>query len=261
MVSQLLKKFAERRRRRRERASRGTLGGVLAQAKSLGLAPKTVVDVGAAYGQFALRCASVFPDARYVLIEPLAEYAPALAEAVKSLRAAEHIQAAAAQQRGEITINVHRDLVGSSLYLEQEDSSVNGLPRTVPTVAIDDVVRDKRCEPPYLIKVDVQGAELDVLSGARETLRSAEYVLLEVSFFQFFKTGPQFYDVIAFMKSQGFVAYDVYGLAYRPLDNALAQADLAFVRDGGSFRDHHYYATRSQREQQDRSLESLRKTK
>lgn len=234
---------------------------MLEQARTLGFAPQTVIDVGAAYGQFAQQCASVFPDAHYVLIEPLEEYAGSLETATRSIRTVEHVRAAAASQRGTITINVHRDLVGSSRYLEQEDSAVNGIPRTVPTVALDDVIREKKCAPPYLVKVDVQGAELDVLSGARETLRAAELVLLEVSFFEFFKGGPQFHDVVAHMKAQGFVAYDLYGLSYRPLDGALSQADLAFVRESGAFRKHHHYATRAQREQQDRALGSMHKAK
>jgi FkbM family methyltransferase len=259
MLSKLWKKLT--RSGSRKRGSRGSLLGVLRQAKTLGFAPQTIVDVGAAYGQFALGCKPLFPGSKYVLIEPLEEYARALEEVVATLPAAELVRAAAAAKRGEITINVHRDLVGSSLYLEHEDSSVNGVPRTVPTVALDDLAREKQWRPPYLLKVDVQGAELEVLAGARETLRATEYVLLEVSFFEFFANGPLFHDVVAFMKSHGFVAYDVFGFQYRPLDNALSQADIAFVREGGSFRQHHYYATRNQREQQDRALASRGRTR
>jgi len=256
-----LKRIARRGSQGRRRGFRTSLAGVLQQAKNLGLSPKTIIDVGAAYGQFALRCRSIFPDAKYVLVEPLEEYATSLEAIVATMPTAEYVRAAAASQEGELTINVHRDLVGSSLYLEQEDSSVNGVPRTVPTITIDSLIQKKKWDAPYLIKVDVQGAELDVLSGAKETLRHSEYVLLEVSFFGFFRDGPQFHDVIAFMKSEGFVAYDIYGLQYRPLDGALSQADLAFVRERGPFREHHYYATRGQREQQDRALDSLRKAK
>jgi ribosomal protein RSM22 (predicted rRNA methylase) len=126
MFSRLWKKVAGKPfgYRGRRRASRGSLAGVLQNAKNLGLAPKTIIDVGAAYGQFALRCRSVFPDAKYVLVEPLEEYAPFLEEVVATIPTAEYVRAAAASQQGQLTINVHRDLVGSSLYLEQEDSSV-----------------------------------------------------------------------------------------------------------------------------------------
>ena len=239
---------------RRKRKRRDRLSGALDQLKAQGFAPATIFDVGAAYGDFARQCHAAFPAARLVLVEPLAEYAPSLETTRKSLPRAEIVRAAAAAHAGEITFNVHGDLVGSSLYLEQEDSAVNGVPRTVPAVTLDGLRADLGLQAPFLIKADVQGAELDVLAGATETLREADYVVLEVSFFEFFRGGPLFHDVVAFMQSRGFVAYDVFGFQYRPLDGALSQADVAFVREQGAFRRHHIYATREQRERQDRSL-------
>jgi FkbM family methyltransferase len=239
---------------RRKRKRRDRLSGALDQLKAQGFAPATVFDIGAAYGDFARQCHEAFPDARLVLVEPLAEYAAALGTTLKSLPRAELVPAAAAARTGEITFNVHGDLVGSSLYLEQEDSAVNGVPRTVPAVTLDGLRAERGLKAPFLIKADVQGAELDVLAGATETLREAEYVVLEVSFFEFFRGGPLFHDVVAFMRSRGFVAYDLFGFQYRPLDGALSQADVAFVREQGTFRRHHFYATREQREAQDQSL-------
>jgi len=100
-----------------------------------------------------------------------------------------------------------------------------------------------------------------VLRGAGALLQQAGYVLLEVSFFEFFAGGPQFADVIAFMQARGFSAYDISGLQYRPLDGALSQADISFVQASGLFRQQHVYATREQREMQDRSLERQRRTR
>ncbi len=59
------------------------------------------------------------------------------------------------------------------------------------------------------------------------------------------------------MKSRGFVAYDIWGLQCRPLDNGLSQADIVFVRDTGLFRKYHFYATARQREKQNRRFQSL----
>ena len=99
---------------------------------------------------------------------------------------------------------------------------------------------------PYLIKVDVQGAELDVLGGALETLNETELVILEVSMFQLMKDAPQFYDVVVYMKNLGFVVYDIFGESFRPLDGALGQIDMAFVKENGRFRSNHQYATAQQ---------------
>jgi FkbM family methyltransferase len=239
-------------------SSRSSLAGVLQSSKKAGLSPGTIIDVGAAYGAFDLQCYKLFPNAAYVLIEPLAEYKTHLQTVTRSIPDARLIFAAAAANPGEVTINVHPDWVGSSLYIEDEATDVNGVPRTVPAVPLDQIARDANLIAPFLIKIDVQGAELDVLLGAEATLQATELIILEASFFEVFKGGPQFYDIVTFMKSKGFVAYDLFGLQYRPLDNALSQVDVVFVKEGGIFRKYHYYATPRQREEQNRRLRSSR---
>ena len=236
---------------------RDSLVEMLGQIKRLGVAPRTVVDVGAAGGSFTRECAALFPEAHYLLIEPLIEYEKALSELARSLSKAQYVCAAAAARSGEMAINVHPDLLGSSLLREVEiGTGVNGVPRGVRSVAIDHLIGEARAAGPFLLKVDVQGAELDVLRGAEALLREAEYVLLEVSFFQFFEHGPQFVDVVDFMRTQGFTIYDISALQYRPLDHALSQADVAFVKETGRFRRHHFYATPLQRAKQNERMQA-----
>jgi FkbM family methyltransferase len=145
---------------------RGSLSGLLHHAKDVGFSPATV--------------------------EPLEEYRPFLKAVSSSVPSAQYVLAAASAEPGELVINVHPDLVGSSVYLEDESSNVNGVPRMVPVITLDSLANDRGAIPPFLLKIDVQGAELDVLSGGERLLRSAEYVLLEASFFEFFTGGPQF---------------------------------------------------------------------
>ena len=56
-------------------------------------------------------------------------------------------------------------------------------------------------------------------------------MLLEVSFIPFMQGAPLIADVIAFMKENRFRCYDVFALWHRPLDGALAQGDVMFVRE------------------------------
>ena len=222
---------------------------VLRQAHDMGFMPATVIDVGAAHGEFSLNCAKVFPDAEYLLIDPLEEYRPFIETARKNIGRSHHCTAAAASHEGDITLNVHPDLVGSSLFLEKEDTNVNGVPRTVKAVTLDRIVRERGLKPPYLVKVDVQGSELEVLEGAKEIVADFGLVILETSFYEFFKGGPQMHDVVAYMKSNGFMVYDIFGLSHRPLDGALAQANFVFVKEDGPLRANHHYATPDQRAQ------------
>ena len=242
---------------RRHEVDRTTLPGVLAQLRRCGFEPATVIDVGAAYGMWSAACHERFPTARFILIEPVEEYAPFL-ESHAAAWGGTYLQAAAASTSGTRQINVHADLVGTSFFSETEGAEVDGTPRSVPSIQLDETCRELGATAPILMKLDVQGSELDVLEGATETLHLTEVIIMEVSFFGFFREAPSVVDVIASMADRGFVPYDILGLHHRPLDGALAQADVVFTRHDSGLRKIHSYATPQQRSDQTLSARSAR---
>jgi hypothetical protein len=118
--------------------------------------------------------------------------------------------------------------------------------RRVPVTTVDRLVESYGFAPPYVLKVDVEGGELEVIGGATRTLEACELVLLEVGLFQVTPESPQFADVVSAMRDLGWSAYDFYDLNIRPLDRALALIDVAFARDDGILRANHRYATPEQ---------------
>ena len=244
----------EVRRKPAESFPRAGMRGALHQLSSLGFQPGTIIDAGVATQTRELY--DEFKSARILLIEPLAEFEPFLRQICGAYNA-QYVLAAAGQAPGSATFNVHADKVSSSLLKEVEGASVDGTPRTVPVVSIDQQCAEKNLPGPYLIKLDVQGAELQVLAGAARTLAQTEAVMLEVNLFATMIGGPQLYDIINTMKMSGFVVYDMYPILYRPLDNALAQVDMVFVRENGPFRQSHAYATPEQRKALDRQLDPI----
>lgn len=207
----------------------------------LGFTPKTVIDVGVAEGTMELYTS--FPDSFFLLIEPLKEFEPDLRSILMKYRGS-YIIAAAGSKTGEVTFNVHDNhLDGSSLYKEMMGSEADGHEVNVPIIMLDEILKDELLNGPYLIKVDVQGAEIDVLEGGQKALAEAEVVVLEVSMFQFMKGAPEFFDIVFYMKQHGFVAYDIILGWNRPLDNALGQIDIIFVKENGQFRQDHSYST------------------
>jgi FkbM family methyltransferase len=236
----------------RARGVRRTLPRVLAHYRRLGLAPRTVIDVGVGPGTPELYAS--FPGSRLLLVEPLEEWRPDL-ERLKRERGAEVVLAAAGPETGEVEITVHRMAVCSSILGDRRGERHSGARRSVPLVRLDELVAARGLAGPYVVKVDVEGAELDVLRGALEVLSDCDLLLLEVSLFEFLPGTPQFHDVVAWIHDHGFVVADIYNGHNRLLDNALAQVDVAFVREHGRFRTNHAYATADQIDALYRSLE------
>jgi FkbM family methyltransferase len=220
------------------------MAAVLDNLKRLGLDPATVVDVGVGYGTEELW--EAFPRARLLMIEPIPDrFGGAALEAVRRRDGAELVTAAAGDAPGETRITVHRAPEMSSV-LGPWIGDRGGDVRSVPVVRVDDAVSERSLPGPYLLKVDVEGAELRVLDGAPEVLAAADVVLLEVRLFELVPGGAQLHDVIPYMKERGFVAYDLFGGALRLSDGALAVTNIAFVREDGRFRRDHAFGTPEQ---------------
>lgn len=225
---------------------RRTMEESLLHLKQLGYQPKLIIDIGAASGTIPIL--NTFPAARHLLIEPLIEFEPTLTKLKESYNL-DFLIAAVAIGTQEMSINVHKDLYGSSLLKEEDGSIADGVTRQVRVIALNEVPAHFNINvyEDTLIKVDVQGAELDVLKSGEDLLTKAAAVIIECSFFKFLKHSNDITDVIKYMQQHGFVMYDMFDFHNRPLDNALGQVDILFVKEGGMFRKSHNWATSEQR--------------
>jgi FkbM family methyltransferase len=228
---------------RASKSWRRSLPPILAHYKALGLTAATVIDVGVGPGTPELY--EGFPAARLVLVEPLLEWRPQL-EHVREARAADIVIAAAGAEPGETRISVHRAPVCSSILGPYQGEDAEQEWRTVSVVRLDDMASELALDGPFVLKADVEGAELEVLAGATQVLAEAELVLLEVSLFKLVPGTPQLHEVVAWMHEHGFVIGELYDGHNRPLDGSLARLDAAFIREDGQFRRTHAYATPEQ---------------
>lgn len=223
---------------------RTSLWGVAEHLRSLGFRPATVIDVGVGYGTEELY--ETFGQARHLLVEPLAEFEPVLKRLAKRY-GAQYVLAAAGSAAGQATLHVHSDLIGTSLLEESEGAHADGVPRQVPMVRLDELCGQRQLKGPCLMKLDTQGGELDVLRGAEGILGDTEVIIMEVMMLQFLRGCGTLHEILPFMAERGFAAYDIFGNHARPLDGALAQVDMVFVKKEGRFRQSHHYATAEMR--------------
>jgi FkbM family methyltransferase len=138
----------------------------------------TVYDVGANVGYASLLLAKrVGPGGRVIAFEPVPRNIDAFRENVKinDLANVRLLEFAASDRRGEATIRVADNFAEASLVWHRNDPSAQEL--TIRTVAIDELVEAGDLAHPRFVKIDVEGAEGNVLRGMRRMLAAAKPIL------------------------------------------------------------------------------------
>lgn len=165
-----------------------------------------VYDIGANLGYFtALLSRVVGTDGRVIAFEPDPYNTERLRRTV-DLNALRNVQlevAAVTDRGGSIDFVAGRDTV-STVRLRDIDGPEEGEVMSVPAVTIDDLVEQQRCPSPQLIKIDVEGHEVQVLEGAVQVLKSYHpLILCEVH------SAESANSVLATLSTSG---YDMYHL-------------------------------------------------
>lgn len=173
------------------------------------LDPATVFDVGVSKGTPELYAA--FPDAHFVLVEPLTENEPDMRRILETVKG-ECVLAAAGAEPGTATLNVEPDKRGMSSMLDRAPSTATGDEperREVPVVTLDQLAATTGAGRPYGVKVDAEGFEVEVLRGARGMLEHTQFVIAEASTTRRFEGGYQCADLLDEMRARGFEVRDV----------------------------------------------------
>lgn len=201
----------------------------LLQLRGFGFMPRQVLDVGAYEGEWARVCLDVWPDASVLCIEP--QQAPQLA---LTELARQHMPNVVVRQG--LLGAYDNDAIpfaelgtGSSVF-----ASAEGL-ATRPMSRIDSLV-DGGLAPPDLVKIDVQGFELQVLAGFERYLAQCEVLQLELSLLPIVAGGALLHEVVDYLRARGFLMYDVDELIRSPSDGAVWQIDALFCRENSPLR-------------------------
>ena len=197
---------------------------------------RTVLDVGANRGQFALFAMHRFPDARVLCFEPVPAARKKLGEVLSLANHDSRVfEFAATATDGVATIRVARDDAISSLLpptpaqLEAFPASETVAELEVKTTRLDRAVTNLGLESPILLKVDVQGTELEVLRGSEALLEQIDTVLVEVSFVELFQGQAMADEVLEFLRSRSFRLTEFCSPIWDRRQRCL-QADLLFDR-------------------------------
>ncbi|MBW4604813.1 MAG: FkbM family methyltransferase [Calothrix sp. FI2-JRJ7] len=193
--------------------------------KKKGFNPDFVVDVGASTGIWSHYINKLFPNARFILIDPLASKYD---DTIDGHANFEFVEAAISNQLGTISLQVSSDLYRSSL-LPIDNCQLSGVVN-VEVKTLDSLAREKQIFGRGLLKVDVQLVEHLVIEGGRNFIEHVDAVILELTLIRMQAEAKTFLEMLDMMDKLGFRYYDDVGEWRSPVDGFLEQKDGLFVR-------------------------------
>lgn len=200
------------------------------QPADLGGPYATVLDVGAFRGDFARAAIEAWPDARVLSFEPL-EPKPDDTDTGRWT----WFPTALGQQDGRVTIH-RNEFVPSSSILPMARLHATAFPytRDVTEAEVGIIPLDEFAalvDEPALLKIDVQGYELQVLRGAVATLTRCQAVVLEVSWETLYHGAPTPTELATFLQASGFEHVARVDSLYHPKSpKLLLQSDELWAR-------------------------------
>jgi FkbM family methyltransferase len=196
--------------------------------RDAGIAPKVIYDIGACVLHWTNEARRIWPQAEYCVFDAM--------DSVEFLYQEQnlkyHIGVLSDSER---VVNFYQNddyPGGNSYYLENVDINAEAPlvfneqhRRCLRTETLDSVVLGGNFPLPDLIKIDTQGAELDILRGAAYCLSRCNHVILELQVVEYNKGAPLRDTVIEYMATKGFECRGLFS------DNG-PDGDYYFVRAG-----------------------------
>lgn len=217
---------------------------VLGKCIKRGFQCESFVDCGANYGEIAIQLRNLFPQAKGYMIEPQPE--KELTDKLKLIESQHkitYLPYAVGREDSEMEFRYStKDCFrGGSLGVREDAAGDKFFDHTakVKVRSLDSLLAAGEISPPQLLKLDVEGMELETLRGATETLKTVELIGLETMLFRNWVKHPPFAEIIYEAAKMGFVLYDLGQPGYRPYDGALAVLDVILCREDSKLRAYH----------------------
>jgi FkbM family methyltransferase len=172
-----------------------------------------IVDIGAFDGKTSLKLSKAFPLCKIFAFEPNPE---AYSIAANNCAGRANItlnNIAISDKNGSASLNVTSNKVSSSLNTinkaeidttQKEEFAVKS-ESSVETKTLDSF----SFENILLLKIDTQGHEMNVLEGAKNTLKQISFILVEMNNHSIYSGSSKYFDIDNWLRSNNFQLADI----------------------------------------------------
>lgn len=184
----------------------------MSELKSSGFEPKVIYDIGSSVLHWYKEAVKVWPDADYYEFEAISE----VEDLYKHHKVKYNLGPLSYVDNKQVTYYQNLEHPGGSSYYREvgHPESVNLYNETNAvqkyTRTLDSVVAENNWPLPDLIKIDVQGAELDILKGATNTLKHCQHLIIELQYVHYNEGAPLHTETIDFLESLGFTNHGAF---------------------------------------------------
>jgi FkbM family methyltransferase len=170
-----------------------------------------IIDVGANSGQFTKVASHHYPDAKMDVFEPLPNLYPKIQKLFEGKKNITTHNLALGNEFGTIKFNKNSfghissilDISSENIHYPKGENSLDQIDVEIKTLDSLSLFEHAR-KGNSLLKLDVQGYELEVLKGGEETLKNLDYILIEANLEQLYNNQPTFTEVNTYLNNKGF---------------------------------------------------------
>jgi FkbM family methyltransferase len=193
----------------------------LQRIKGRGVQASTVIDLGAARGEWSKMARTVWPDAKAHLIEANHHWERDL-HALAADPAYSYVIAAAGPAKGVGHFQFSPDPFGGAGTSADDPKGVR-----VPQISVDGECREKGLKGPFLLKFDTHGFEREIIKGCTETFKSTSLICIEA--YNFGDREKRFPAMLELLEDLGFRCIDIGEPLFRDYDKSFWQIDFFLV--------------------------------
>lgn len=171
-----------------------------------------ILDVGANYGQSALKYHKIFLSSKVYCFEPVKETFEKLEHNTNKIHNIRSFNFALGEKAEEVTIKLNPKSTGlNSLVNEVNKGLDTATFETVKVKTLDDFLVEQKIERVGLLKIDTEGFEMQVLKGAKESIHNKifDFIYCEVGFRSETHKG-QFSEISKYLWEKGYIFSGLY---------------------------------------------------